>query len=580
MTMSRVPKARAVRVAAAVTIVGVVVWLRLPGLFAGYALDDYAHLAMLSGEYPLERGWWDLFNFVDGTPGEVSALQAFGSLPWWADPNLRLAALRPLASLLTAIDVWLFGHNPVVAHLHSLAWLFALFAAYLTCIRKFLPAASMGLALFALDESLTLPLAWLANRNALVCGLLVLVSVSLYVSGREREMIRGKNRWSLWSTFSLGLALFCGEQAVCGILCICMYEWLGRAPGTRSFRGLIAPALVTAAYVSAHVALGYGARNTGGYLDPFGETMAFVAAAPGRFCSLLGEVVFAVPALASEGAGWVFPMGLLALSLMAAIAFVLPSDLRRHAKWLSASSCMCILPALASPPSSRLLVLASLWWSCVLGVLLHRLWRACVHRKQGHAGVWVVAGVLLGIHAVVAPMWARSEGKGFVASSTGLQRGASEAALADSRRVIVVRTHDIASMLYVARARHEGGVDLPDAWWTLSAAPGPHTLIVHRPTQLELHIPRGLLSSPTARFFRRQPNLRVGEQIELGEGVRVEILEIGWWGPTRVGITCTPEVCNQIQWLQIIAGTIKSVPPPREGLVLPLPVPTAVGSES
>ncbi|MGB1277520.1 MAG: hypothetical protein ACPG77_17385, partial [Nannocystaceae bacterium] len=63
---------------ALVATLGVAVAIRLPGLGAGYALDDFAHLAMLSGEYPLERAWWDLFNFVDGSPDEVAALQAFG----------------------------------------------------------------------------------------------------------------------------------------------------------------------------------------------------------------------------------------------------------------------------------------------------------------------------------------------------------------------------------------------------------------------------------------------------------------------------------------------------------------------
>lgn len=562
---------------AVLAVLALVCWLRLPAVEAGYALDDYAQLAMLAGEYPLERGWWDLFNFVDGSPGEVARLQGVGSLPWWSAPDLRLAALRPVASGLIAADTWLFGHNPIAAHLHSLLWLCTLLATYYYCLCKKIPgggqlsrcAGLVGLGLFAVDESLALPLMWLANRNALVCAVFVLLAVGLYTQARAS----GRMQLYVGSSVALILALLAGEQAVAGVGCICIYELLHK----RSWRPVVAPCVLTATYVAAHITLGYGARNTGSYLDPFGETAAFAAAAPGRFLSLFCEVVWGVPAVLSEGRSWVFASGFLAVLAMVAAVFVLPVAWRRTAAWLAGSTCVCILPALASPLSSRLLVLASLWWSCLLGLVLVRLWLA-MRTSAPRKVLCVLATVaILAVHGGLAGFWSHVQSRGFAASAAGLRLAASQAPMPDGRPVLIVRTHDIASMLYTARARHEVGHPLAPAWWTLSAAPGPHMLRVTAPHAWELELPHGLLASPAARFFRRQADFAVGQEIVVGRGdLRVTVLQTGMHGPTKLGFVCKPEVCQQLAWLQIVAGTLRPMPQPPAHVGMPLPIPGAL----
>ncbi|MGB1012699.1 MAG: hypothetical protein ACPG4T_01095 [Nannocystaceae bacterium] len=558
---------------ALVATLGVAVASRLPGLGAGYALDDFAHLAMLSGEYPLERAWWDLFNFVDGSADEVAALQAFGSLPWWSDPGLRLAAFRPLASGLTAVDTWVFGHHAFAAHLHSLLWWLGLLGAYLGVLRRFLPgpAVWVGLALFALDASHTLPLAWLANRNALICGLGVLLAVGFHVGHRESSS--GGLRHG--STLFVACALLAGEQGVSAILCMVAYEVVaGQGPWRSRLRALAPGALVTAAYLMAHLGLGYGARQTAGYLDPFGEVLAFATAAPGRFCGLLGEVVLGVPAMASAASSWVFGLGVAAGVMLAVCLAAVPDPWRRHSRWLAAATCLSLLPGLASPPSSRLLVVASLWWSGVVGLAFYGLWQR--RRDTGFAklaGRGVVASLVL-IHAVAAPVWGYLELRGFCQLAAGLESAAEQAPVQEQQPVVVVRTRDIAAMLYSARSRHEAGHSLAPSWWTLSAAPGPHTLIAHAPNRLELVIPDGLLASPTARFFRRSPGPAVGDVVSLDHGrLQLTPLEAGNNGPTRIAITCRGS-CGELQWMQIVAGSFQAMPTPREGVAMPLPVPS------
>jgi len=544
----------------------------LPGLWAGYALDDFAHLAMLSGDYPLERPWWDLFNFVDGSAEEVTALQAFGSLPWWSDPGLRLAALRPLASALIALDTCLFGHHAFAAHLHSLLWWLGLLAAYRAVLRGFLPRPVVwaGLVLFALDASHTLPLAWLANRNALICGLGVLCAVGLHVGRRET----GRRGACHLATLLLACALLSGEQGVSAILCLAAYEgFAGQGPWRDRIRALAPAAIVTAIYLVAHLWLGYGARNTGGYLDPFGELVAFASSATERFCGLLGEVVLGVPAMASGDYPWVYGLGVGAGMTMAAFVAWVPQSWRRHGHWLAAATCLSLLPGLASPPSSRLLVVASLWWSAVVGLACFGIWAR--RREPGFAklaGRGVVACTVL-IHGVAAPVWGYLELRGFCQLASGLRSAAEQAPHRDGQRVVVVRTQDIAAMLYSARSRHEAGYPLAPSWWTLSAAPGPHTLVAHTPGRLELSLPDGLLASPTARFFRRDPGPAVGEVVSLDDGrVLLTPLEVGDNGPTRVAITCRGP-CADLQWMQIVGGSFRAMPAARDGVSMPLPLP-------
>ena len=74
------------------------VGLRLPSIWVGFGMDDFAQLAMLGHVYPVERAPADLFTFSDGSRAEVQRLMDRGSLAWWSHPELRLSALRPTCS--------------------------------------------------------------------------------------------------------------------------------------------------------------------------------------------------------------------------------------------------------------------------------------------------------------------------------------------------------------------------------------------------------------------------------------------------------------------------------------------------
>src|SRR5215472_16456750 len=141
-------------------------WLLLTGvaIIAGFALrvgaltaplvaDDFAQRAMLHGRYPVSRSPVDLYNFADGSATETHALMNGGALPWWSDPHLKYAMLRPLSSALLWADDTLLGASSRAAHAHSLVWWLLTAGSVAWLLRSVLPAptAAIGTLLFVLD---------------------------------------------------------------------------------------------------------------------------------------------------------------------------------------------------------------------------------------------------------------------------------------------------------------------------------------------------------------------------------------------------------------------------------------------
>src|SRR5690349_13862900 len=76
--------------------------LLLPGLFVGPVFDDWFH----AYDTHSARGWWSrlfgLYEFFRAS--EVGMAREHGLLPWWTDDGLSIAFLRPISSLLLAVD--------------------------------------------------------------------------------------------------------------------------------------------------------------------------------------------------------------------------------------------------------------------------------------------------------------------------------------------------------------------------------------------------------------------------------------------------------------------------------------------
>jgi hypothetical protein len=190
--------------------------LALPALRAGLLADDYFHRAIL-----LRRGElatfmhpvWDLFAFVKpGQPAEL--MRRLGYLPWWSDPNVHIAFFRPLAALTHVLDYALWPDAIVLQRAHSLAWFFVgvLLVAGLYRRVPGTSAATAGLAglLFAVEDAHAYPAGWLADRNALLCLVFGVATLSCHLRWR----ITGRTRWLSLALLLLAVGLGCGEATL------------------------------------------------------------------------------------------------------------------------------------------------------------------------------------------------------------------------------------------------------------------------------------------------------------------------------------------------------------------------------
>jgi hypothetical protein len=519
-------------------VIAVGVLLRLPALDAGLSMDDYAHRAMVAGTYPVPRAWWDALAFSHGDPAEVKALQDAGFLPWWSDPGLRIAPLRPLASALLWVDVRLLGDDPVLGHVHSLVWLASMFAAAWLVLARMLPpaVAIVALGLYALDDSHAFGVAWLANRSVLVVATFAFLSVAAHLHARELGWAPG--RWL--APVCLGLALAAGEYGLGAIGCLVAYEALGRSDARRDRVRALVPALaILVAYAIVYAIADAGGRGSSLYIDPVREPIAALRALAERLPILLGNLVLALPtgelSITEQGRhvqAWVGGAAFLAIALWCLRPVGLRPGTVEHPRWWVAAAFLATLPQISAFPSARLLVVPSLAMAVVLARLLviatTRAWHG--DRTLARASWGIVAATLAVLHGGLAPWWAQRE----LASIGAFGRAAQAAvhtlplpadASAGDLSVVVLSSADPMTLLYPPLMRDAEGLERPHRWWVLSGTPGPHELVREDARTLVLVAQRGpMLRTQVEQVFRRAPpGFAVGDRVAL-DGMTVEVV--------------------------------------------------------
>lgn len=520
-------------------ILAVATILRGHALWTGFAMDDYAQLAMLGDAYPVARAPWDLFSFCDGSPAELARLRDAGVFPWWSDPELRLSTLRPVASLTTWLDVRVFGPDPRPAHVHTLVWWIVMLVVVSRLLLRVLPTrwALVALALYALDECHAQPLAWLANRNAILVTVFGIAAVDAHVRWREA----GAPRSRAGSVVAMAVAFACGEAALAGVAFIVAYEI---AQGRRARWVSTWPlAVVVIAWAVVHTAWGYGASFSGIYVDPLAEPLAWAAAAVERGPILAADLVFATPTglLALGG------RGLLAQQLVGVVALAVGALwLRRMAargsgerlarlRWFAWAAVLALVPMVSAFVSARLLVMPAIAAHVVLAAAILDGVDAGTATGWAARARMALAAVLLVAHGILAPWWCAREISDLRTFSAAVDRAARDAPIRPGDRVVVLAVVDPATLLYPQLIRALDRRPPPASWIVLSASPGRHRLTRLDRHTLELEIPGGMLRSHVEQMFRRADRLpRTGETITLDE-VTAEVRDVDAEGaPTRV----------------------------------------------
>jgi hypothetical protein len=580
--------------------------LRADAFATGFYGDDYQQLALLRGDFPIERPGWDLFWFGPRGAGERASLQAFGLLPWWSSPEHRLAMFRPLPSALLWLDTQLFGDEPFGYHAHAFAWWALLIAAVSALLFRLLRPASAALALllFALAGAHDVPLCWIANRSTLVAASFGALALLAQVHAFERAA----PRW-LWAA-ALGwcCALSAGEYAF-GLLAYPLaHAWLSPHAQASSARlrwsALLAAGVPASAYLALRAALGHGVVASGLYVSP-GDAR-FLSTAPGRWLALAGELVLGLPAK-SFWAGaplrswlyerrWLTPaqwqqlpdwpavhgaLGALAVGLaLLGLRWLARRRADEHAtvRWLLVASALGVLSAGAALPEARLLVAPAIGSCAALAVFvvhaIGRLRERASSPLRAAALSLAIAGILLA-HGVLAAHAARADAAGRRQRADAARRFAFGAPIpqrAAGLDVVLLASGDFSTATALPWIRRLHGAELPRSYQRLSGAVAPQFVRGVDAHTLELDVIGGGQGAFVGSLYR-PPNapLVPGQRVRhAAMTVEVNAVRAGEVASIRVRFD-RPLRSPQLLWLHPFSGGLRRFVPPAPGEQLLLP---------
>lgn len=551
-----------------------------PAISSPFVLDDYLHTAMVNGTFPGHRTPFELYDFVDDH--ERSAMIDRGILPWWSHPQLTIRFFRPLSSAMLWANHKLLGGHHVLQHLPSVAWwILAVLAAHRLFRKLFHDrAALIATAIFALAPCHAVPIAWLANYEALVTLGLGTLAFTSYLRFRDE----GGARAAIVSTVLFSLAFLAGEYALCFGGYLLAYELFRRGDslGKRA-RGVLPFALPAAGYLAVRFAGRYGTFGSGFYTDPLSDPLGYLRGAPWRFFSLLldGWLTGDVETFGAASPKWlrvvVVLLGLaLLVPVLRRVFSRLSDDDRRHAKILLVGSLLATIPLLAVSPSPRVLGIAAIGFTPIVALVLDDAWFAAGRdvKLPGRAALQLAALLLGFAHFVHGPVTAwllgsqqRSEASAFAEHEKWLRTHIGEPSQAN---VVVMRGW--AEMFFAPF-----GLDPqahPPASWRILAQTG-HVLVLRRdPRTLEIigQPGKSLISTGPSNLFRSEDTpLRVGEKVRV-PGMVATVLEVSSAGPRRVRYEFDRELesIDAVWLVEGVLGYTESAPP-KKGFGLPLP---------
>ncbi len=570
--------------------------LASPALFGGLAADDVIQRAKLD-QTPLLPGlgapMQEYFAFI---PAERrQAMVDAGILAWWSHPQLRLSFFRPFSVTTHQLDHALWPDLFPLQH----AWNLLFFGVLLFLVhRLFLrlspgaAAAGLATALFALEDNHALPLAWLANRHALITAVAGVVALSLH----QRWLRRGGAGRLLAAAAVYALALLCGEAALGALAYVAASQLVLDKRGTCGARLLaLAPyLLVTAAWGLLYSSLGHGAVGSGLYLDPLREPFSFALALPERWALMVAsqwfqlpvDFWFALPRLHQ------LVLAVAATAGCGALLLLLLPLLRRDelARFWALGMSLAVVPLCASVPMDRVLLFAGLGACALLACQVRALgWLEGEGGglRLGRAGALArgLTLILLLAHLLLAPLALILRVASFPllfgeTMAAGSRQAPDDAQLAEQVLVFVngFDTNTCFSLPFIRE--HDGGV-VPRRTVLLAPALEPNE--VQRPDARSLRIKPdgGFLANPADRFARSTDAPFVaGQRLSLPDyEVLVEELNPRGLPASVLFRFREPLDGGQYRWVYWRQGRVEPFPMPQVGgsVRLELSMPTGWG---
>jgi hypothetical protein len=544
-------------------------YIRREALWAGFFADDYAQLGMLDGNYPVPRAPYDLFSFSDGSAAEAQKLMQSGFYPWWADPELRIAMLRPLASLMIWFDHRMFGNEAFFYHVHSAVWWFAMLGAVALLFRRLLPMpqALVAFTLLVCDEAHGVALSWICNRCAVVSTTFSLIALLLYIRFRRA----GGTRWLVAAIVAYSVAFGFGEYSICALGYLVAYEvfsGLGTIKARlRAFLPMLLPPLV---FSGVRSLVGATVLNSGVYVDPVTEPLAFAGAVAVRLPVLMSDLVLALRAdYWTFGAPWTYVwfdrgwvprrwvhdpepwrlvqlgVGVLACGLLVLLArTTLQGENQRNTRWLALGSVLSVIPVCGSFPSSRLLLVPLVGFTPLLAAFIvagFQQLRANLRTRPRRSIALAMPALLAALYHVIIPIDAERTA---VARTLGGTTGLRDAILGmhvDEARLprqdlILLTALEGGTSMYLPLTRLLYGHAAPHSCLYLSYVTAPYLLSRDAPNAFTMRFNGTYAMLGTAgEHLLRSPKrpFRVHDTVVAGF-MRVTILELFEGRPRRI----------------------------------------------
>jgi hypothetical protein len=572
----------------------------LSALGFGLFVDDYLFIASLEGKNPIGSPF-DLYCFGAGDAELNRPLIQNGPYPWFGDLDFKAHFFRPLSCALMTLDHKLFGHYALAYNAHSALWYMLLALSAMLVFRRILPPAVgvLALLLFVVDESHVLPAVWWANRHSLIAVSMGLLGVAAHLRWREDNWRAGLPL----SLLAFTVALSAAEMGLCTLAYVLAYEVFGRRDSIQQrILSVLPAAMLSIIYLLFYRAGGYGAQFSDIYIDPVGDPVAFLTAAPGRFAMLLGAQFFMLPVEATIVRSELEPLfiviGCIELLLLTFILYKLwprfEEKERQALRWLIPGAAMATIPTLAAIVNSRVLMAASAGGAAIIATIIVCLWREL--RKQGLSQAndqrkrdWTVPafayravmsillwGLIAG-HLIIATLAWPAQVTALHVVMNKLNHLIRTSELDESRivdsQVVVFNPPDPYTGLYQLMLRSFDGKAVPRSWWTISFAPFSHRITRTGEREMEVEVIDGqMMTSIMERLFRTSKKpLPPGYEMDL-KGLQVTVLEVGDVGPIRLKLAFEePPESDRYQILVFRDGAYRRLEIPRIGENVELP---------
>ncbi len=553
--------------AATVTVV-----LLLPSLWVGLVFDDVTQSLIVRHRLPLPVGVFDLYRFVSRDPVERKYLLEIGYTPWWVGPHTQVNYFRPLAALTHVIDYRWWPTAGWLMHIENLLWYAGLVLAADALYRRWIPVAwvaALAAFLYAFDRAHAFPIAWVANRNALMSALFGILALRAHDRWRSEQ----RSRFALLGGLWLSLSLLSAESGVAILGYLLAYAlFLDRGSVRARCLSLAPSLLIVVAWRIAYLALGHGVTDTGWSVDPTGDPARFVSRAVMFAPIFLQSEVLGIPGDMLDVRMAIVPWAALGcVAVLVVFGLIAWPTLRRNAssRFFASGAVLSILPLAGTVPCNRYL----LWTGVGAMGLIAQVTEEVVGNTTRSLLTSVVAGGVLACRAILSPalLPVDAAALGFLRTEyTDAAEFLPKGPDAAGRTVVLLNAPGDLAM-DISMMRMAEGEAVPDHMYVLTSAVQALHVSRDSPNSIEVDATEGWF--PNFNMMRSSP-FQTGETVAL-ERMRADVLRTTAEGRAMTVRFTFPVALEDRSLVLLRWGThgLETFVPPRLGETTRVPPP-------